>query len=128
MSRLFVILIFFYSNTLLANWFPYSETELATHFSSDTAIINNDGKVLVWEMQNLKKDSFFDSVKSYRFRSEYDCELYTYRVMFYTSHTGLMGMGEQINYIQQPGITYAVIPGTPSDFMFKKVCGINSVS
>jgi len=135
------------SNPVNADWAKITETDVAVHYV-DKSSIRKIGKLrLVWELQNLKfkkrppmwwqEQSIFEILwhrpiekifgpseknMSYRYRSEYDCKNFTWRISFYSSHSGPMASGEILKQIEPDYDWSYVSPNTPAMNILRKVC------
>ena len=147
MIKFFFILTVFFTYNAHADWVKITETDTAVHYVDSNSVRKIGNIRLVWELQNLKVEkrpavwwqekSLLEMIWrrpmevilgppekkiSFRYRSEYNCENSTWRVSFYSSHSGPMATGKILKQVE-PDYDWAYAsPNTPAMNILKKVC------
>mgnify|MGYP004292009655 CR=1 FL=1 len=141
------MVFFLVTESANAEWVKITETDTAVHYVDRSSIRKVGNIRMVWELQNLKfakrppfwwqeqslielvwrrpKEAIFGPPQkklSYRYRSEYDCKSATWRISFYSTHSGPMAGGSILKQIETDYDWAHVSPNTPAMKILNKVC------
>ena len=118
---LLIVLTFFTSSSVWANWVLVGETHEAKFFIDYSTIRKEGSLSKVWQMTNLNERGS-DGEMSVRTRNEYDCKEERRRIIDISTHTGVTAQGRTLLSDSSPGAWTYIAPKTINEMILKIIC------
>lgn len=103
-------------------WVPLGETLAMRVYWDRSSMLREDSVVRVWEIQDLQAPDP-DSVRSRRYRSEYDCKHRMHRIGNMVSFSGPMLTGDKLFDVEEMGYWRQIPPASVFAQGFALHCG-----
>ena len=125
-KAIWMMLLAVVSSSAAAAWVEVGGNAIATAYADPATIRKNGNRAKMWDLFDLKTARASREGRSYlstKQQAEYDCKEEQWRMLYFSWHSGNMGIGETVFSYAEPNNWGPIPPDSWVELLWKFACG-----